>query len=418
MCLCRRETRPRHSAAPVNHMTENSFRPIRQPSTRAYSLFSKPPGGRFFNSSKPPKVVPSASAKSPSRVEASTANNNSNSNDPQQASSSSPDDPSVPPSPVPSASPPHTPSLPAFASPPTVLASHPPLSAPDLRLHQFFAQHRPLVLSQPAAVLFDASPTLVLGPTRTQAPSAAPATLDNPPETTPEADADTARLLARALAMNAVSSSASWDATLHRLGLNPAEGRAAESAALEGLAVQLDSTHRKRRKKMKKHKLKKRRRLQRAQRLKIALNAIDIGHNTIHNKEAKMSLFLAFFHLIPGPIQVIPQSNFNTQNVDLLQNTSIRHVRVIYKVRVIKGVRRGTCSGVQGSTLPPPSSSGRGRGRHYHNQDTRLRRRRRRGTHCSVGLRWTPSGGGCEWTSDGEATWMVHAVLGRLLQST
>ncbi|KAH8984024.1 hypothetical protein EDB92DRAFT_1951087 [Lactarius akahatsu] len=250
-------------------MFSRFLQPVRQPSTRAYSLFSKPPGGRFFNSSKPPKVVPSASAKSPSRVEASTANNNSNNNDPQQASSSSPDDPSVPPSPVPSASPPHTPSLPAFASAPTVLASHPPLSAPDLRLHQFFAQHRPLVLSQPAAVLFDASPTLVLGPTRTQAPSAAPATLDNPPETTPEADADTARLLARALAMNAVSSSASWDATLQRLGLNPAEGRAAESAALEGLAVALDSTHRKRRKKMKKHKLKKRRRLQRAQRLKI-----------------------------------------------------------------------------------------------------------------------------------------------------
>ncbi|KAI9445959.1 hypothetical protein H4582DRAFT_2107842 [Lactarius indigo] len=256
-------------------MFHRFLRPVRQPSTRAYSLFSKPPGGRFFNSSKPPKVVPSASAKSPSRVEASTANNNNNNtsnnnNDPQQqqASSSSPSDD---PSPVPSTSPPHTPSLPAFAAAPTVLASHPPLSAPDLRLHQFFSQHRPLVLSQPAAVLFDASPTLVLGPTRsTQAPSAPPpATLDNPPETTPEADADTARLLARALAMNAVNSSVSWDATLQRLGLNPAEGRAAESAALEGLAVELDSTQRKRRKKMKKHKLKKRRRLQRAQRLKI-----------------------------------------------------------------------------------------------------------------------------------------------------
>ncbi|KAI9451328.1 hypothetical protein BJY52DRAFT_1298599 [Lactarius psammicola] len=253
------------------------LRPIRPSSTRAYSLFSKPPGGRFFNSSKPPKVVPSATAKSPTRVEASTANNNNNnnnnSNDPQQASSSPPDDPSVPPSPVPSASStsPHSPSLPASTSAaPTVLASHPPLSALDLRLHQFFSQHRPLVLSQPAAVLFDASPTLVLGPTtRTQAPAATPATLDNPPETTPEADADTARLLARALAMNAVSSSVSWDATLHRLGLNPAEGRTAENAALEGLAVELDSTQRKRRKKMKKHKLRKRRRLQRSQRLKI-----------------------------------------------------------------------------------------------------------------------------------------------------
>ena len=232
------------------------LRPVQPSSRRAYSLFSKPPGGRFFNSSKPPKVVPGGananSAKSPTRVEASTPNNNNN-NDPQQ---SAPDDTSTPPSPVPSATPALTTTT---CSAPTVLASHPPLSAPDLRLHQFFSQHRPLVLAQPASALFDASSTLVLG-THTQAPplpstSTAPATLDNPPETTPEADADTARLLARTLAMNAVNSSVSWDATLRRLGLNPAEGRdAAENAALEGLAVRLDSTHRKRRKKMKKHK--------------------------------------------------------------------------------------------------------------------------------------------------------------------
>ena len=140
-----------------------------------------------------------------------------------------------------------------------MLASHPPLNASDLRLHQFFALHRPLVLSQPAAALFDTSSTLVLGPTNTQVPPSTgaapvPTTLDNPLETTPEADADTARLLARTLAMNAVNSSVSWDDTLRRLGLNPAEGRAAENAALEGLAVKLDSTQRKRRKKMKKHK--------------------------------------------------------------------------------------------------------------------------------------------------------------------
>ncbi|KAI0291331.1 hypothetical protein B0F90DRAFT_1777963, partial [Multifurca ochricompacta] len=194
------------------------------------SLFSKPPGGRFFNSSKPPKVVPPASAKSAPRVEAAgTAKAN---NDPQQqASSSSPDDPSAPPSPL--QSPPSSPSLPIHSlSAPAALASHPPLSAPDLRLHRFFAQHRPLVLSQPASALFDASQTLTI----------------------PEADADTARLLARAQVMNTVSSSVAWEATLRRLGLNPADGREAETAELEGLAVQLDSTRRKRRKKMKKHK--------------------------------------------------------------------------------------------------------------------------------------------------------------------
>jgi Mitochondrial domain of unknown function (DUF1713) len=221
------------------------LRPIQPFSRRSYSLFSKPPGGRFFNSSKPPKVVPSASAKSATRVDPTKASNDP----PQQASSSSYDDefsvsPSTVPSPVP----------PALSSAPAALASHPPLSPSDLRLHQFFAQHRPLVLSQPPTALFDTSPTLALGPAIPQTPATAFSTLDDPPETTPEADADTARLLARTLAMNAVSSTVSWDATLRRLGLNPADGREAENAVLEGLSVELDSTRRKRRKKMKKHK--------------------------------------------------------------------------------------------------------------------------------------------------------------------
>ncbi|KAI0261376.1 hypothetical protein BC834DRAFT_845633 [Gloeopeniophorella convolvens] len=232
------------------------LRPIQVPSRRAYSLFSKPPGGRFFNSSKPPKVVP-ASTKQATRVEAGSANTT----DPSQTASaavSTPDDalgssthstpPVVPPLPAPPAS---------------LLASHPPLGAPDLRLHQFFSQHRPLVLAQPVDALFESVSSLALGP----APPTPPA--EELPEATPEADADTARLLARALAMNAVSSSVSWEATLRRLGLDPAAGREAENAALEGLAVELDSTKRKRRKKMKKHKLKKRRRLQRSQRLKM-----------------------------------------------------------------------------------------------------------------------------------------------------
>jgi hypothetical protein len=212
-------------------MFQRYLRPIRSFSRRSYSLFSKPPGGRFFNSSKPPKVVPPAT-----RVDPTTANSETS----QQASSSSHDDSSIPTSTIPSS--------------PSALASHPPLSAPDLRLHQFFAQHRPLVLSQPAVTLFDTSPTLLLGPAVPQTPATFFSTLDDPPETTLEADADTARLLARTLAMNAVSSTVSWDATLRRLGLNPAEGREAETAALEGLAVELDSTKRKRRKKMKKHK--------------------------------------------------------------------------------------------------------------------------------------------------------------------
>jgi hypothetical protein len=52
--------------------------------------------------------------------------------------------------------------------------------------------------------------------------------------------------------MNAVSSAVSWEATLRRLGLNPTENTAVLGE--QGLAVELDSTQRKRRKKMKKHK--------------------------------------------------------------------------------------------------------------------------------------------------------------------
>jgi hypothetical protein len=54
--------------------------------------------------------------------------------------------------------------------------------------------------------------------------------------------------------MNAVSSAVSWDATLRRLGLHPAENIAAATVEGQGLAIELDSTKRKRRKKMKKHK--------------------------------------------------------------------------------------------------------------------------------------------------------------------
>ncbi len=236
------------------------LRPIHHPSRRSYSLFSKPPGGRFFNSSKPPKVVPpaSASAKSATRVEASTANGDTQQ---QQASSSLPDDSSATTTTAPSTAASSSPTLPMPSAAPTALASHPPLSAPDLRLHQFFSQHRPLVLSQPASALFDSSPALTLNPapphglgstTTASASAAAQATLEDPPETTPEADADTARLLARTLAMNAVSSAVGWDATLRRLGLNPAESTAVLGD--QGRTVELDSTRRKRRRKMKKHK--------------------------------------------------------------------------------------------------------------------------------------------------------------------
>src|SRR5258708_16527008 len=206
------------------------IRPIHHSSRRSYSLFSKPPGGRFFNSSKPPKVVPpaSASAKSATRVETSTANGDTQQ---QQTSSSLPDDASGTTTTTPSTAASSSPALPMPSAAPTALASHPPLSAPDLRLHQFFSQHRPLVLSQSASVLFDSSPALTLNPTpphdtgsttTASASAAAQATLEDPPETTPEADPDTVRLISLTVALKADYTAGSCEATMRLSGRNPA----------------------------------------------------------------------------------------------------------------------------------------------------------------------------------------------------
>lgn len=79
--------------------------------------------------------------------------------------------------------------------------------------------------------------------------------VDDTPEPSPEADADAARQLARALVVNHVGASLAWEATLKRLGLDETKGRAEEvSLAEEEFQIYMDSTKRKRRKKMKKHK--------------------------------------------------------------------------------------------------------------------------------------------------------------------
>lgn len=74
----------------------------------------------------------------------------------------------------------------------------------------------------------------------------------------PEADADTARLLARAMVVQRVQSSREWATVLSNLGLENEE-----------MIVEMDSVKRKRRKKITKHKYKKRRKLQRAERRRL-----------------------------------------------------------------------------------------------------------------------------------------------------
>jgi len=283
---------------------------------RAYSSFfsSKPGGGRYFNSAKPPKSVVASHGVKKGNSDASAAphpgdatdgvqgNNGAQGNSghlkykmKDESSLSSPH--SQTPSPPATnslatsinaeSSPTSSPTSSTSAPSPTVTQRptqppHPTLSPQDYKLHQFFSLHRPLLLlSQPSSVIFEPPPPPHNSLFSQEAPSTEHApppplhlgTLDDPPEASPESDADAARQLGRALVMTRVGSTVSWENTLRRLGLDVEleSGRAElkQEMEREWVEVMLDSTKRKRRKKMKKHKLKKRRRLTRSQRIKI-----------------------------------------------------------------------------------------------------------------------------------------------------
>ncbi|EMD38463.1 hypothetical protein CERSUDRAFT_82725 [Gelatoporia subvermispora B] len=230
---------------------------------RTYSVFSKPGGGRYFNSAKPPKVAPSNSPNS--KVDAS----------------STPSDPSTPSttkdhsSPQSSAAPLTSdgPSHHVVPAPsPAPILVHPTINPQDLKLHLFFSQHRPLLLlSQPPSTAFESAfGSLATGPFNATSETPGISELDQLPMASVEEDADAARQLTRALVINKVEASMAWEDALHRLGLDVTTGRAEEvRVAEEAFGIYMDSTKRKRRKKMKKHKLKKRRKLQHAKRLKI-----------------------------------------------------------------------------------------------------------------------------------------------------
>ena len=96
--------------------------------------------------------------------------------------------------------------------------------------------------------------------------------LEDPPEATPDEDADAARLLNRALVVNRLGGAVSWEDTLAKLGIVEERTNLAEmgmgahdvvnvGVPMNGFDAYMDSTQRKRKKKMKKHKLKKRRRV-------------------------------------------------------------------------------------------------------------------------------------------------------------
>ncbi|KAF8637322.1 hypothetical protein AX17_002824 [Amanita inopinata Kibby_2008] len=303
-------------------------------SRRYYSSFfsSKSGGGRYFNSAKSPKspvIAPAATtaANKPSDSSASTQDEGVSASDrnamkhhpsgdgspdpvdgkSSQSSSASPSidaGESVGTSELQEGSKAHdtqysTSSTTAGWS----LSPHPIVKPKDFRLHQFFSLHRPLLLlSNPPSILYSAtSPSpfssgsekpsstnmneseAIFTSDTTGLPSPPPDVLSSVstsptvsteyPVTAPDADAEIARLVTRALIMNKAGSTMAWENTLRQLGLDverePERVEMRERMEREWEKVMLDSTKRKRGKKMKKHKLKKRRKATRATRLKI-----------------------------------------------------------------------------------------------------------------------------------------------------
>ncbi|KAH7926672.1 hypothetical protein BV22DRAFT_1128026 [Leucogyrophana mollusca] len=266
---------------------------------RAYSSFfsSKPGGGRYFNSAKPPKsVVTTGRGKVDNATHGVTSSDASNgggsngsgnsklkvggaeenSSSQTSASVSKPGDAASQSSRIGAG---NAPSIPFSQLPPafsTSLPAHPTISSQDYKLHQFFSLHRPLLLlSHPPSIIFETPTRSPLFSSTSETDDKAPLfsselhTLDDPPESSIESDADAARQLAHTMVMNRVGGAVAWQDTLSKLGLDVAgpEDRAvlAKEMAQDWATVYADSTKRKRRRKMKKHKLKKRRRLSRQQ---------------------------------------------------------------------------------------------------------------------------------------------------------
>lgn len=227
---------------------------------RSYSIFSsKSGGGRYFNSAKPSKVIAPSTSKATPASSAGT-NNASSSAAPEPSDSKLTEDLSASSSQqaAPEARHPFA-SHNAFSSGPATAASpltdfapsspHPSLKPSDLVLHRFFALHRPcLLLNQPTAALFESAPPAPSA--STSKPPASLGTIDDPPVASPEADADAARQLSRALVMNRVGNLADWEEAMGRLGLHEVK----EPVPPVPAGISMDSVKRKRRKKMKKHK--------------------------------------------------------------------------------------------------------------------------------------------------------------------
>jgi hypothetical protein len=239
------------------------------PVGRAYSSFfsSKPGGGRHFVSAKSPKpVLQPVRAK----VDSTTTGSPTESSPPSNASGvvkAAPADEKLCSQPAethPQSHPLSSSVSPPFPSSSDRVTIHPTVSSKEYKLHHFFSLHRPLLLlNEPTSAIFeavDASTPLFTSSEDQVNNNSRPsfATIDNPPESSPDADADAARQLAHALVMNRVGGAIAWQQALSRLGLSAKYSEndmtLAREAAQEWVTIHADSTRRKKRKKMKKHK--------------------------------------------------------------------------------------------------------------------------------------------------------------------
>lgn len=213
---------------------------------RAYSVFTKPGGKAYFNSAKPP--TQSASGKSKVETQPSSSNAETQTagvvDEPLNAQTGAPLGNETK---VPSTSAPLGINF-------TPYPVHPPVNPHDLKLHQFFSLHRPLLtISQPPSSIFESVGASAFPPEFDTTAHLGAANEQS--EASPESDADAARQLARALVVNRVGAALSWESALEKLGMDVSTGRAEEVVQAQAeFDAYMDSTKRKRRKKMKKHK--------------------------------------------------------------------------------------------------------------------------------------------------------------------
>lgn len=239
------------------------------PVGRAYSSFfsSKPGGGRHFVSAKPPKPLlqpgrAKADNTTPTGTESSTTSPPANATDVVKAATAD-EKPSSKPAETHPQSPPALP-LSSFTYSSDRVPIHSTVSSKEYKLHQFFSLHRPLLLlNQPTSAIFEAAdppaPLSTSSEDQVNNDSRPPfATIDNSPESSPDADADAARQLAHTLVMNRVGGAVAWQQALSGLGLSVKfsenDMTLAKESAQEWVSIHADSTRRKKRKKMKKHK--------------------------------------------------------------------------------------------------------------------------------------------------------------------